>query len=255
MDVCRGTRLEVVASACSERGSRALNEDSFMIAGDLMCVSDGIGGAPHGDIVSRVCCGALVDEWRREPADEDGMVRAFCAADDLVSRVSGYLGKGSGATLVAAARCGEKMVFGCVGDSAAWLLPPAGGLVRVFEASGRLREAGSALDAAMGYRMLQGGGRACVRIATAPMLPGTKVLLCTDGVWSQLPCRHIGSILSNHDDPYAAAYRIVREAVSAGGEAGDNATALVACVREVCADRDQQTPFSFEDALTGRSAG
>lgn len=157
MDVRRGTRLEVVASACSERGSRALNEDSFMIAGDFMCVSDGIGGAPHGDIVSRVCCGALADEWRRESTDEDGMVRAFCAADDLVNRVSCYLGKGSGATLVAAARCGEKMVFGCVGDSAAWLLPPAGGLVRVFEASGRLREAGSALDAAMGYRMLQGG--------------------------------------------------------------------------------------------------
>lgn len=251
----------LIASGSSERGSRARNEDSFDIGKstgaceDCLCVSDGIGGAPYGDIMSKLCCSEFLQVWKDSGGDRDVyrrwrvgewcMWRAFSATDAFVSRVSKHLGKGSGATLVAAARCDDELVFARVGDSTAYVLMPEGGLVHVFGDSGRVSTESNALKAAMGYHMLeQGSGVVRVQTATVPLREGMRVLLCTDGVWTQLGLDRIAELLAMYDDPYSSAYRIVREAVEAAEAQSDNATAVVARVARLRDSSKEPTPFA-----------
>ena len=54
----------LVAASSSERGARLGNEDCAWYGDDCACLSDGIGGAPFGDVMSRLCCGAFDKAWK-----------------------------------------------------------------------------------------------------------------------------------------------------------------------------------------------
>lgn len=230
--------LALFIAGASEQGGRLRNEDSFMIRGDSSVASDGIGGAPYGDLLSQLCCNAFLDDWEaaREaradqpagcPADGDALMRSvFRSVDTFASRVSRYLGKGSGATLVAAARWGDSLLMGSVGDTAAFSLDGDGRLLRVMADDGRAEGAGNALREAMGYRFIERDeGR--VQTALLPLAAGRRVLLCSDGVWTQLTEGRIAQVMSESDDPYVTAFRLVNEAAEALGPRSDNATAVV----------------------------
>ena len=249
--------LEFAAAASSERGARLRNEDSFHVGKDIAVVSDGIGGAPYGDIISQLCCRAFEDEWKRLDSlagSERGrwdlaewrMARAVAAVDGFVSRVSGYLGEGSGATLVAAARDGGDMVFGRVGDSVAFVLQEDGALQPVFEESGRAAGRGNALEAALGYGMVCSRNGALrldkVHTAKVPLREGLRVLLCSDGVWTQLEHARLAELLAGHASPYAAAHHIAHEAALAYTELSDNATAVVVHMRRPWSTDNETTP-------------
>ena len=68
-----------------------------------------------------------------------------------------------------------------------------------------------------------------------------KILLCSDGVWDQLPTARIAELLSLDDGPRAASRGIALEAAEAGGERSDNATAVVIDVRRNELPSGQQT--------------
>lgn len=244
----------LVMAASSERGARLSNEDSTWCGVGIACVSDGIGGAPFGDVMAKLCCGAFGEAWksalddvgkaaRRWQLGEWCMYRAFASVDAFVSKVSSCLGQGSGATLVAVAACGGELVFGRMGDSTAYVLRDDGELEHVFgDDSGRSLAGGNALRTAMGYHVLRGGRSAHLQTARVPMREGTRVLLCSDGVWDQLSAARIAELLSRNDDPRAASHRIVLDAVEVGGSRSDNATAIVLDVRRRENLARQQTP-------------
>lgn len=245
----------LVAASSSERGARLGNEDCAWCGDDCACLSDGIGGAPFGDVMSRLCCGAFDKAWKsaldavgdaagRWALGEWCMYQAFVSVDAFVSKVSSYLGEGSGATLVAVAACEGELVFGRMGDSTAYVLCDDGGLEHVFgNDRGRIRAGGNALRAAMGYHVLRNGGNAPLQTASMPMREGMKILLCSDGVWDQLPTARIAELLSLDGEPCTASRSIVLEAAEAGGERSDNATAVVIDVRRSEMPSRQQTPW------------
>lgn len=244
-----------VAASSSERGARLGNEDCAWYGDDCACLSDGIGGAPFGDVMSRLCCGAFDKAWKsaldavgdaagRWALGEWCMYQAFVSVDAFVSKVSSCLGEGSGATLVAVAACEGELVFGRMGDSTAYVLCDDGGLEHVFgNDRGRIRAGGNALRAAMGYHVLRNGGNAPLQTASMPMREGMKILLCSDGVWDQLPAARIAELLSLDGEPCTASRSIVLEAAEAGGERSDNATAVVIDVRRSEMPSRQQTPW------------
>lgn len=141
----------LVAASSSERGARLGNEDCAWYGDDCACLSDGIGGAPFGDVMSRLCCGAFDKAWKsaldavgdaagRWALGEWCMYQAFVSVDAFVSKVSSCLGEGSGATLVAVAACEGELMFGRMGDSTAYVLCDDGGLEHVFgNDRGRIR--------------------------------------------------------------------------------------------------------------------
>lgn len=247
--------LTLVMAASSERGARLANEDSAWYENDIACVSDGIGGAPFGDVMARLCCGAFGEAWRsaldavgdaaeRWRLGEWCMYQAFASVDAFVSKASSCLGEGSGATLVAVAACGGELVFGRMGDSTAYILHDDGELAHVFgDDHGRSSAGGNALRTAMGYHVLHNSGQTSLQTARVPMRDGMKVLLCSDGVWDQLPAARIAELLSRADDPRTAARGIVLEAAEAGGDRSDNATAVVIGVRRNEELGRQQTPW------------
>lgn len=231
--------------AYSSRGSRGRNEDSFFIEPGLLCVSDGIGGAPHGDVMSKVCCGAFC-EAIREPASEglrlgDWLLDRVLKADSLVTKVGNYLGGGPGATLVAAVALGEKVAFISVGDSAVFVYAD-GKLSSVFESVGREPGKANTLSAAMGYGMLCSKPEE-VRIKILDSVPGETILACTDGVWSQLSLSQIASELSSAREAYRNAKNIVELAVESCANGSDNATAAVMVLEDAKAP-NSNTPVS-----------
>lgn len=76
-----------------------------------------------------------------------------------------------------------------------------------------------------------------------PMREGMKILLCSDGVWDQLPTARIAELLSLDGEPCTASRSIVLEAAEAGGERSDNATAVVIDVCRSEMPSRQQTPW------------
>lgn len=229
----RTSPFKFLFGANSDRGGRPYNEDSFGFCfRELCCVSDGIGGGAHGDIMSELCCGALRDEWLMgagDPFSAEHRIRvAYTHADGFVSRVGSYLGGDSGATLVSASLAGSSLVFAAVGDSMAFLLRD-GVLGCVFEHDGRKAGRGNELFSAFGFRDVCEDPLA-MQVEVLDAREGDVVLLCSDGVWSQLGQDELSGLLALDGDPAYVAGRIVEAAVKAYGERSDNATALVARV-------------------------
>lgn len=242
--------LALSLAGATDQGGRLCNEDSFLVWGEAGVVSDGIGGAPHGDLFSRLCCNAFLDDWGEACAalpgvgsEKDGeslMRSTFVSVDRFVSRASRYLGQGSGATLVAAVRWGDCLLVGSVGDTAAFSLGEDGSLTRIMADDGRADGAGNTLREAMGYRLIErDGGR--VQTALVPLRFVRRVLLCSDGVWTQLDEGRMSEIVLESDDPYVTAYRLVHEAAEARGPNSDNATAVV--IHAGAPVRSESTPW------------
>jgi len=121
-------RLEV--SALSDVGCvRSNNEDSFGYdaALGLYIVCDGMGGMAAGEVASAQAVAILLQIFGASAASglpiSARLLQAITAANDAVWE-GGQLPqhKGMGTTLVAAARDGETLVIGNVGDSRAYIL-------------------------------------------------------------------------------------------------------------------------------------
>lgn len=248
--------LHFALGASSETGGRPINEDFFLLDRDVLCISDGIGGAAYGEVLSKMCCHAFRDAWF-ELTDsglsaQDRMLASLRSADMFSSKVSSYLNEGSGATLVAAALVQDAMVFGAVGDSAA-LIVHNGVLGNVFEDDGRQQGCGNMLDGALGYGELEKRPQ-CIRIVTVQPQEGMRICLCSDGVWDQLDTSDLSRILQRAEEPYHAAFQLTRTASSSLGPRSDNATAAIAFVSSQASSPAstptlqymelQQTPFA-----------
>ena len=201
-------------------GPRERNEDyvSASWEGDFLAVSDGIGGARFGDVMSRLACNAAVRAF------EEGMHarEAFETANETVSLTSGLLGEQSGATLLVMERIGDVLDLVSAGDTRAFCL--RGGRLIALTEDGRASSTSNALSKAVGYGSIEPD------VARHTLMGGDRVLLCTDGVWEYLPTRRIVQLLQDGENAPLAAEAIAWEAARAGH---DNATCACVFVDEL----------------------
>ena len=210
------------------------NEDAYALAENVWAVADGLGGHAGGEIASSLA----IDAAMRAMAESADLGGAFSAAHAAIARAAAAdpALADMGTTLVLAHRDAQGRIrIGNVGDSRAYLL--AGGALsrltvddnhaqelfdrgELSEAEARVHPGRFWLSKALGLGD---------RVAPQPKLSEVtassgRLLLCTDGLNSELPDERTAEIVSE-GLPQQAADALVEAALGAGG--GDNVTVVV----------------------------
>ncbi len=257
-----GPGMGLAAHGVSDCGPvRKSNEDAFAVDLEigLFVVADGMGGHAAGEIASRLAVESIQAFITRSGGEEhltwpfgfDGSVSADAnrlrtalhLANQRVLRAaaSDHAYSGMGATVVAALFTASSLVVCHAGDSRVYQLAN-GQLTPLTEDDSLLAALGGAValpsDALAQHplrhvvtNVLGGEERLEVHVSERPREPGSRLLLCSDGVHGVLDDGRIGGILASAADPKSQAERLVAEAIAAGGR--DNATALVVADLEV----------------------
>jgi PPM family protein phosphatase len=231
------------------------NEDNFGVDSqlNLFIVSDGIGGAEHGEVASETAVAAILKHCRDsvanpalplEGAAEPGLsdkTNRLASAIRVAHRTIYQLGasnpalRGMGATVVAGWVNGGTLSLAHVGDSRAYRLRAAAleqltqdhSLVAEQVRMGLLtneQAAGSSLRTVL-VRALGHSEHLEVDAAEYPIEPGDWFLLCTDGLSRMVPDAAIVCAIRQAANASAAADRLIELANEAGGE--DNVTAVL----------------------------
>lgn len=219
---------------------RDINQDRWLADGSLFAVADGLGGHQGGEVAA----GVAVDELARHDELDDldqlvALVRAAHTSIRAEARADRALA-GMCTTLCALADLAEvggepRLGAVNVGDSRLYALTGAeldqlsddhnvvGELVR----SGQLDRAAAAVhpDRNRLTRVLGFEPEVLVDAWELRAVRGTRLLLCTDGLFSEITEAAIAGVLHDCDDPGDAARALVDEAVRSGGR--DNVTAVV----------------------------
>jgi protein phosphatase len=186
---------------------RRHNEDSYAAREDLglWIVADGMGGAAAGEVASAIA----VDVVAREVEKGRPLDAAIAAANrSILDAASAGQGKpGMGSTVVAAQLSGSNYKVAWVGDARAYVW--GAGFVRLSRDHSRVQEL---LDAGMisdqearGHpyrsvitRVLGGpdGTAAEAEVVSGTLAPGQGLLLCSDGLTSEVRDEEIAAVLS-----------------------------------------------------------
>lgn len=236
---------------------RENNEDSvFMMYGasygeealpefGLFCVADGAGGLGHGELASSIALRAVVSnlmenavlkELQLEETDtelgiEDIARQAIEYANTQVIESA----NGGVTTLTVAMLMNGQMVIGHVGDSRAYMVENGRPrlLTRDHSYSWRLVEIGQITpEEAMEHpkrnqlwNAVGQGNNLVIEIDTYPQPHGGYLLICSDGLWGEVPESELSSAVALYEEPNQACEEMVRAANAAGGP--DNITALL----------------------------
>jgi protein phosphatase len=226
--------------------TRTENQDSVYPEGPgdgtsgVVAVADGLGGHPGGDIASRCAVDAVADA----PAGTAGSELVGAAHDRIIARIAEALGERSeliamATTLTLAVLSpSESIEVAHVGDSRAYLARGSTmvqvtedhthGMDRVLAGELSVEEAQEDPD---WHVMSNWLGFESYRVATyrIPVVPGDRLLLCTDGLTNMLDDNRIAEILRSGAVEFATT-ALVDAANDAGGV--DNISAVVVEVLE-----------------------
>lgn len=215
---------------CRER-----NEDSYLIepTRGVFAVADGLGGLRYGEVASRVAIRVLQDF----PDSGFPDLRVVAAkADRAVAREGVRFRCRIGTTLTMAhISTGRLLRIAQIGDSMAFLLPPGGELLPLTseQTEGeRLRRSGVAtvdpfLDHVLVQCIGQGGGVE-PEFVSRTVAPGSRIILCSDGVSKVVPVSRIGNLTAGADSTEALVNSLIAAALDDGGP--DNATVVAVFV-------------------------
>ncbi len=231
--------MKVVIGAGSDIGrARERNEDSYVVEEPLFAVADGMGGHRGGAVASSLALEALREVLRDDLVAPTGLIEEIKSANQRVLQ-RGEADRdlrGMGTTLTALLAEGGKAHIAHIGDSRAYLLRDGSlkqltedhTLVQRMVMEGKLlpEEAERHPQRSILTRAL--GVDEDVEPDTMtldPVLPGDRLLLCTDGLTSMVDGEQIEDVLRSERDPQRAANTLIDEANAAGGD--DNITVLV----------------------------
>lgn len=235
-------RLDVRYGAATDAGRlRTHNEDAHLASPPIFVVADGMGGHARGEDASR----AVIDAFRplasQTWATAEQVTAATQRAQLAVRRLRGGGSAQPGSTLAGVALCEQAgqpcwLVFN-IGDSRTYRLR-GGELEQVSvdhsQAQALIDEAG--YSAARARRAAPrnvitraiGGGLSATLTADEWLLiaaTGDRLLICSDGLTTELTDHLIAATLLSAPDPTVASAALVEAAVSAGGR--DNVTVIV----------------------------
>ena len=245
--------------SATDRGRvRQLNEDSLLAYPPVFLVADGMGGHAAGDLASRLAVEEFSQLAGRSTASADEVHACFrrmalrLRATVTTDRTAGTTVAG---VVIAASDGGSYWLVFNIGDSRVYRL--AGGdltqisvdhsVVQELVDSGAINA-----DEARGHPERHVITRA-VGMAEEPepdywLIPaGTadRLLICSDGLTSELDDDAILRVLVSVGDPQEAATTLVAEALAAGGR--DNITAVVVDVAAAPTGPDTEMTVRSED--------
>jgi PPM family protein phosphatase len=222
--------------------ARDRNEDSYFGGEHVFAVADGLGGHNAGDVASRLAIEPIRNLDRRigEVPDDrvaDTLADAVLEANRAVyKRAQGDVRvRGMGTTLTAIAVADGAAHLAHVGDSRCYLL--RGGaisqlssdhtLVARMVQEGKLtpEQAESHPQRSILTRALGAEPEIDVDSLEVTLLPGDRLLLCSDGLSSVIGEESIRSVLEDAIDLDAACTRLIEEANANGGP--DNITVIL----------------------------
>lgn len=219
---------------------RDRNEDAMVSLDRLAAVADGMGGAPGGDVASAIAVALVESAFTGRSLDElEAAVRAAnktiwdraVASPDL---------EGMGTTVCALGLTrDERLGVVNVGDSRAYLWRDGSlqQLTQDHSVTAELVRRGELTDrdaADHPYRCvltraLGVGPTVEIDGATHALVIGDRLVVCTDGLFNEVPDEAIAEVLATTDDVRTAADALVERALSNGGR--DNVSVVVAEVR------------------------
>ena len=229
------------------------NEDAVLAEPDLglWIVADGMGGHEAGEVASAM----VVDHIAARVRDGAGLDSAILDAQQELKRAveRGDGPEGMGTTVVVAQIRGDRYEIAWVGDSRAYIwhdghlrqLTHDHSYVQQLVDEGAISqdEAERHPERSTLSRCLGGGidDELVVDKVAGTLFAGERLILCTDGVNSELEDEQIAVCLDDALDASAAdaARHLVEAAVAAGGH--DNATAIVITAGPNAPTRIQQT--------------
>jgi PPM family protein phosphatase len=224
---------------------RRVNEDSYLALPPLYAVADGMGGHGAGDVASALAIEVLTACARSDPLTAEAVLVALDDANRAIIERDEADGMGTTITGLAAVETvagGRLMVFN-VGDSRVYRL--TGGRfdqitvdhseVAELVLAGVLTPEQARTHPRRNVITRALGGDPAPLLADHWLLPaigGDRYLLCSDGLYGELPDEAIAGLLAAGDPPQAAT-ALVAAANEAGGH--DNITVIVV-------DVDDTTP-------------
>lgn len=232
--------LIVSAGSSSHTGlRRALNEDALLASAPVFIVADGMGGHEAGERASA----AVVEEfapyvgWPSLELDDVLAVlsRAREAVETLSASAMGRAGTTlSGLVLADVDGMGYWLTFN-IGDSRTYRFSDGEleqisvdhSVVQELIESGALNLEDAATDHRRNIitRAIGAGSTGDADFWLFPAERDDRMLICSDGLSSEVPDARIREILSVESDPRIAAAALMDEAVEAGGR--DNVTVVV----------------------------
>jgi serine/threonine protein phosphatase PrpC len=251
-----------VGSAQSIGHQRKENEDSLLVLttseiGEdalpefgLFCVADGAGGHGHGEIASALALNTAaryllkeqfilqLDTLGRSSAQsaKELMHRAFELSDANVNN----LAEGGVTTLTVALLHGNHITIGHVGDTRAYLIngDEIQLATRDHSVPWRLVEIGQITPEEarehpqrnLLWNAVGKGENLFVDVFTYPVPVGGYLLICSDGLWSEILDEDLKKIVQKNKDPYTICEELVQLADSSNGS--DNITAVVVAFSE-----------------------
>jgi serine/threonine protein phosphatase PrpC len=220
---------------------RSNNQDQFVARDDvgLWAVADGMGGHRGGEVASEIACATVARNFDRHTID--GLVDAIEQANSAVFRAG--TGDpdltGMGTTIVALAVVehddDELLAIANVGDSRGYRwsdgeldqLTTDHSLVADLVREGSLSPDEAAVHPQRNILTRVLGVYDDVPVDAFAVEPrhGDRYLLCSDGLFNEVPEEAIAAVLRRVPDPADAADELVRQAREAGGR--DNITVVV----------------------------
>jgi protein phosphatase len=224
---------------------RSNNQDQYVARDDvgLWAVADGMGGHRGGEVASEIACDTLARSFDHHTVD--GLVDAIERANKAVYRAGADDPEltGMGTTVVALAVVGDEdgdqtdelLAIANVGDSRGYRW--SGGELDQLTTDHSLvadlvREGSLSPDEAATHpqrniltRVLGVYDDVPVDAFTVDPRHGDRYVLCSDGLFNEVPEPAIASVLRRLADPADAAEELVRQALEGGGR--DNITVVV----------------------------
>ena len=219
---------------------RQRNEDSIRVHRELglLVLADGMGGHAGGDIASRVAAEAVEQAVCEERSSlKDALSAAHRAVIDA-GRAAGAPGMGT--TCVAVCLQDGLLEYAWVGDSRVYgvrdgvleRLSRDHSYVQSLVDAGTLSAAAAEVHPERNMLLQCLGGfedrPPHVDGGVIPVVPGERVLLCSDGLTGELPDTRVEALLAEQPMDRQAASVLVDAALAAGGR--DNVTVIVATV-------------------------
>jgi protein phosphatase len=258
------TRPLVVATGAATHSGlrRPLNEDSYMASPPLFLVADGMGGHEAGERASAT----VIDEFARYIGRVDleledlleALARARSAVEALSTDGSGRAGTTLSGVVVASVEGMGYWLTVNIGDSRTYRLADGEleqisvdhSVVQELIESGELTAAEAATDRRRNIitRAIGASSTGDADYWLFPAELGDRMLICSDGLTTEVSDERITQILAAEPDPQRAADILVDEAVQAGGR--DNITVVIVDAVSVAARRGALLQADDVDADT-----
>jgi PPM family protein phosphatase len=256
--------MELRAAAVTDAGRvRSVNQDRFLIVADrIYVVADGMGGHRGGEVAAQMTVEALGTNTDSIQSTRDLVTRLEQTNQAVLDRSNDdpeLRGMGTTVTAVALFNPSAKnpvLSVINVGDSRTYRMR-AGELEQLTEdhsvVAELMRTGRLSPEEARGHRQRSVLTRA---VGVEPTLEadtlevlvnqGDRFLLCSDGLYTEVPDLRVAAILRQLGDPAEAAKELVRLALQNGGR--DNITVLII---DVLDDRDPS--YVASQSLTGEA--